>query len=171
MSMASFFSVSFLALSASMSPPAGEPQPVYLAQNETAPMTQGIVTLAPGTPTDVNGVEMVCTGIDSDTRNDPRWSAYSLRLEFAAGNRAYIADEQVTITGAKGAAMLAVHCEAPWVLAKLAPGKYSVTATIPGGVSKHAAVSVPRTGHARVVLHFPEVPAAESEQPAAAPTP
>jgi hypothetical protein len=171
MSLASFLSASFLVLGSSMSPPAGDPQPVSLAQNENAPVAQDVLTLEPDTPTDVSGVEMVCTGIDSDTRDDPRWKAYPLRLEFAAGDRAYIADEQVTITGAKGAITLAVHCEAPWVLAKLAPGKYSVTATIPRGVSKHAVASVPRTGQARVVLHFPEVPAAESEQPAAAPTP
>jgi len=135
-----------------------------MAQNANhAPMSAQVLPL--DMPTDVNGVETVCTGIDSDSRNDPRWLAYPLRLEFAAGNRAYVADESVSIMG-EGAA-LAVQCEGPWVLAKLPPGSYSVVASV-GGTTKNAKVSVPDKGQARFVVHFPEIPAAEAE---AAPAP
>lgn len=112
------------------------------------------------TPTEVNGIETVCTGIDSDSRNDPRWTEYALRLEFAAGSRAYVADETVGITG--GGNTLQVRCPGPWLLAKLPAGKYSVVATVEGGATKTANVSVPKSGQLRAVLHFPEVPAGES---------
>lgn len=151
MSFGKFLASSCLILSAGFAAEA-------MAQNANhAPMSAQVLPL--DTPTDVNGVETVCTGIDSDSRNDPRWLQYPLRLEFAAGNRAYIADESVSIMG-EGAA-LAVHCQGPWVLAKLPPGSYSVVASV-GGTTKNAKVNVPRTGQSRVVIHFPEVPAGEA---------
>lgn len=178
MSIGNFWSSYILVLGATLSQPAAAETPAQMtAQNGSIPAAVetgaqgGAMTLKPNVPTQVNGIGTVCTGIDSDTRAEPQWLTYPLRLEFAAGNRAYIADEQVTITGAKGAVSLDVHCAAPWVLAKLAPGKYSVTATIPRGASQKVTVIVPPSGQKRVVLHFPEVPAAESAQPAAAPTP
>lgn len=176
MSIGNFLSVSFLALGTSMSPPAGDQPPAQVvAANQAAPdatqpsMQDSSMMLTRNTPTDVNGIETVCTGIDSDTRADPRWASYSLRLEFTAGGRAYVAYEQVTITGAKGAAVLAVRCPGAWVLAKLPAGKYSVSATVESGVTKHASVTVPKTGQARAVIRFPEVPAAESPNGEAGP--
>ena len=161
MAFGNFLASSFLVLGASMSPPAADQA---VARNEvTQPVNyapQSGQTLPLDIPTDVNGIETVCTGIDSDSRNNPRWAAYPLRLEFATGGRAYVSREQVRITGS--AASLDVQCPGAWVLAKLPPGKYRVTATVESGVTKTANVSVPRRGQARVVLHFPEVPAGES---------
>ena len=173
MSVGSFLSSSFLVLGSTMSPPAGDAHAIILAQNDSAPAmnapatTEGATILKRNEPTQVNGVEVVCTGIDSDTRADPRWNAYPLRLEFTAGGRAYISDETVTISG-QGAPAIAVSCPAPWVLAKVAPGTYSVTAMV-SGTTKHAAASVRKTGQARLVMRFPEVPAAESPNGEAGP--
>jgi hypothetical protein len=158
MSFRNVFSISLLALAASLSP---------LIAHEAAAQenpTQVPQLLVLDTPTEVNGIETVCTGIDSDSRDDPRWAAYSLRLEFAAGSRAYVSDETVGVTG--GGTTLQVRCPGPWLLAKLPAGKYSVVATVEGGATKTANVSVPKSGQLRAVLHFPEVPAGES--PAAA---
>lgn len=155
MSFRNVFSISLLALAASLSP---------LAAHEAAAQenpTQVPQLLVLDTPTEVNGIETVCTGIDSDSRNDPRWAAYSLRLEFAAGSRAYVSNETVGVTG--GGNALQVRCPGPWLLAKLPAGKYKVVATIEGGITKSANVNVPKSGHARTVLHFPEVPAGESD--------
>ena len=157
MSFENFLSSAFLVLAASQSPPAADnPAFMQIAQNEE----QDALSLPLDTPTDVNGIETVCTGIDSDSRDDPRWAAYPLRLEFAAGNRAYVANEAVSIMGGGGA--LALRCAGPWVLAKLPPGQYRVVASV-SGVTKNATVTVPRKGQARFVLHFPEVPANESD--------
>lgn len=162
MAFENFLASSFLVLGASMSPPAADNAAVSPNQVQVASNTvQGAQLLTHNTPTEVNGVETVCTGIDSDTRKDPRWAAYPLRLEFAAGNRAYVSNETVNITNAQGS-VLHVQCPGAWVLAKLPAGKYSVTASVEG-TTKTASVNVPRTGQARVVMHFPEVPAAESD--------
>jgi hypothetical protein len=161
MSFGKSLSSLLLVLAASLSPPVSYDA---VAQQDPAPApgnsTQVPQLLVLDTPTDVNGIETVCTGIDSDSRNDPRWAEYPLRLEFAAGSRAYVADETVGITG--GGTALQVRCPGPWLLAKLPAGKYNVVATVEGGVTKSAVVNVPRTGRVRAVLHFPEVPAGES---------
>ncbi len=151
MSFRNFLSISLLAFAAGLSP---------LAAHEAAAQenpTQAPQLLVLDTPTEVSGIETVCTGIDSDSREDPRWAAYSLRLEFAAGSRAYVSDETVGVTG--GGKELQVRCPGPWLLAKLPAGKYSVVATIEGGITKSANVNVPKSGYARAVLHFPEVQA------------
>ena len=162
MSFGNFLGTSFLVLGASMSLSAADQA---VAQKDVAqPVNyapQRGQVLPIDRPTLVNGIETVCTGIDSDSRSNPSWAAYPLRLEFAAGGRAYVSREQVTITGS--AASLDVQCPGAWVLAKLPAGKYRVTATVESGVTKSANVSVPKSGQARVVLHFPEVPAGESD--------
>ena len=35
------------------------------------------------TPSMVDGVEIVCTGIGQDARSDPRWNAYPLKVVLA----------------------------------------------------------------------------------------
>ena len=162
MAIGNFLGTAIVVLGSSMSPPAADN---VVAETEIAQpanyVPQGGQSLPVDQPTNVNGIETVCTGIDSDSRSDPRWAEYPLRLEFAAGGRAYVSREHVSITG--GAASLDVQCPGAWVLAKLPPGKYRVTATVEGGGTQTANVVVPRSGQARAVLHFPEVPAGESD--------
>jgi hypothetical protein len=137
---------------------------VAFAQGESEPANDAPRSMRPlplDMPTEVNGVEAVCTGIGSDSRENPLWAEYSLRLEFAAGGRAYVSNEHVRIAG--GDAELEVYCRGPWVLAKLPPGRYEVTAWIAGADPKSATVSVPATGQRRAVIHFPDIPAAESD--------
>jgi hypothetical protein len=89
-----------------------------------------------------------------DAREDPRWAAYPLKIELAGRDGQFLGDAQVSLI--KGdEAVVSVHCAGPWVLFKLAPGAYGVTAEI-GGVSKTAKVAVSGKGQARVVLRFPE---------------
>lgn len=177
MSIGTFLASSFLVLGSSMSPPQPEHQvtdpPRQVAQSalEQGGPAAGVTLLERNRPTNVQGIETVCTGIDIDTRNDPRWAEYPLRLEFTAGGRAYVAYEQVSITGAGGASVLDVQCPGAWLLAKLPAGKYQVTATVKNGATRNATVSVPSTGQARVVLRFPEVPAAESDGSSPPPSP
>ncbi|MGQ0741406.1 MAG: hypothetical protein ACT4OG_03805 [Alphaproteobacteria bacterium] len=135
-----------------------------LAQDGAEPANyapQSFRSLPLDRPTEVNGIETVCTGVDSDSRENPLWAEYPLRLEFAAGGRSYVANEQVRISG--GGAELEVFCSGPWVLAKLPPGRYQVTASVEGGGTRSATVTVPADGQKRVVLHFPEIPAGESD--------
>lgn len=104
------------------------------------------------TPVTVGGVETVCTGIGLDARSDPRWAAYSLKIEIAGPGGGYLADEQV-ILHKDGRPLLTAACGAPWLLFRLAPGLYEVEAVI-GGETVKSAAFVPAQGQGRIILRF-----------------
>lgn len=109
-------------------------------------------------PVTINGVEMVCTGVGS-AKDDPRWSAYPVKIVLATSGGANLANAHVAIArGGKDVAGL--DCDAPWVLARLAPGSYSATASLIGGSgqSRSIAFTAPSSGQKEVTITFP-VPA------------
>jgi hypothetical protein len=106
------------------------------------------------TPMSMRAVEAVCTGVSLDERNDPRWATYPLRVEVVNTSGEYLSDGQVTLTKS-GEALATVNCAGPWVLFKVAPGAYSVSADI-AGISQESRVNVSGTGQARVILRFAE---------------
>jgi hypothetical protein len=106
----------------------------------------------------VGGVPVGCTGI-GQTKNDPKWLAYPVRLEFANAARDYLADEAVTVSDASGGALLQVSCEGPWLLLKLPPGRpFRVEARLNDQVTapRTAEVTAPNRGQATVVITFPD---------------
>jgi len=104
------------------------------------------------TPMSMRAVEAVCTGITLDARENPLWADYPLRIEFVGASGEYLADAQVTLS--KGDETLAaVNCSGSWVLFKVMPGAYSVSAEI-GGVTKTSRVNVGGPRQARVVFRF-----------------
>lgn len=114
------------------------------------------------TPMTMRAIEAVCTGIGSDARQDPRWSAYPLKVELAGKAGQLIGDAQVTLS--KGDEALAeVTCGGPWVLFKVMPGAYQVKVEI-GEQSKTGRVNVGATGQARIVMRFPEIGGATSPE-------
>jgi hypothetical protein len=105
-------------------------------------------------PMSMRAIEAVCTGITSDARADPRWAAYPLRIEVVGPGGEFLGDAQVTLS--KGdEALAAVNCGGPWVLFKVMPGAYGVSAEVQG-VTKTARVNVSGSGQSRVVLRFTE---------------
>ena len=119
-----------------------------LAQIETAP------ALPFDAPQTMRSMEAVCTGIGSDSRVDPRWGAYPLKIEVVGIQGQYLGEAQITVT--KGAeAVVSVRCGGPWVLFRLEPGAYGVTAEV-GGATKSAKVTVSGKSQARVVIRFPD---------------
>ena len=112
-------------------------------------------SLPDGQPTDINGVQSVCTGVTSETRMDPQWRQYSLRLEFAGQAGQYLGDETVNISG--HGQNLSIHCGGPWVLMMLPSGTYHVSADVAEAGHKDITVHVP--GH--VVMRFPTAGGAE----------
>jgi len=115
------------------------------------------VALPLDTATTVDGIEVACTGI-GQTRDDPRWTAYSVRIEFSDAKSEYLADASVSLTDSAGQPLLAVTCDGPWVLLKLKEGVYKVQASLTGSTAKprSAAVKPPPKGQIRVVLQFPD---------------
>jgi hypothetical protein len=105
----------------------------------------------------IGGVGVACTGI-GQTKNDPKWLAYGVRVEFADASSNYLAGEDLTLSGS-GGEILSISCEGPWVLLKLPAGQaYQVQARVTqGGVQpRTATVKAPSHGQTRVVLTFPD---------------
>lgn len=114
-------------------------------------------TIAMDQPVKVGNVETVCTGIGDDAQHDPRWSSYPVRVEFSNGGAQYVSGAHVELFSGEGTSLAALDCAGPWVLFKLAPGKYHVTARLTGGQGggmASAIFSPPRKGQKRVVLGF-----------------
>jgi hypothetical protein len=111
-------------------------------------------------PVSADGVETVCTGIGS-AQDDPRWKDYPVRVEFSNGGAQYLAGVHLTLSG-KGKTLAAFDCAGSWVLFKLAPGSYKVTAALTGNqgskAARSATFSPPATGQKRVVIQFPKQP-------------
>jgi hypothetical protein len=106
----------------------------------------------------VNGVGVGCTGV-GESKLDPKWLAYPVRVEFSDASNAYLANEVLTVSGAGGAEVLSVFCEGPWILLKLAPGNYRIEGRVQGTDAKveTATVRPPSHGQTRIVLRFPDL--------------
>lgn len=122
---------------------------------------QSLPVSPPITPVDVetrlNGVEVACTGIGLEARSDPRWKSYGVRVELANSRSEYLTGGTVTVRDASGRAVLSAQCDAPWLLLRLSPGRYSVEATMPDAAPRSSAFIAPRTGQLRVVLQFKDL--------------
>lgn len=108
------------------------------------------------TPTTVNGIEMVCTGVGS-AKDDPRWKAYPVKIVLATTGGANLANAHVTLS--KGNQEVAgLDCDAPWILFKPPAGSYTATANlIAGSGTAHANFSTAGSGAQKeVTLLFPK---------------
>jgi hypothetical protein len=106
----------------------------------------------------VGGVDVGCTGV-GESKLDPKWEAYPVRVEFSDANNAYLANEVLSVRSAAGAELLTVSCEGPWILLKLPAGRYSVVGRVPGTSAqpRTATFRPPSHGQMRVVLKFPDL--------------
>ena len=50
-------------------------------------------------PMTIAGVETVCTGVGLEARQDPRWRAFPLVIEFVGKAGQYLGDDTVTVSG------------------------------------------------------------------------
>jgi hypothetical protein len=98
------------------------------------------------TPTTVNGVEMVCTGVGS-AKDDPRWSAYPVKIVLATTGGANLANAHVSLIKG-GQEVAGTDCDAPWILFKPPAGSYTATASLigGGGVAKSASFTTSGSG-------------------------
>ncbi|MGC9954296.1 MAG: hypothetical protein ABSD21_08460 [Rhizomicrobium sp.] len=107
------------------------------------------------TPTTVDGIETVCTGVAVNPEDMPRWNAYPLKVVVTGKGGQFLAGEQVTVSK-RGRDVVSVICDGPWALFKLAPGEYRVRATV-DGKSAVSLAHAPKTGQGRVQLRFPNL--------------
>jgi hypothetical protein len=102
------------------------------------------------------GVGVACTGIGG-TKDDPKWLAYPLRIEFANRAREYLINATVTLTDDKSAKLFTVACPGAWLLLKLpSAAPYKVDALVNGRAAPTTTVKSPARGQQRVILVFPE---------------
>jgi hypothetical protein len=128
-----------------------------MSQGSTPHGAMGQGAMPMDTPTNVNGVDTVCTGIGDEAQHNPQWMAYPVRVEFSNGGAQYLSGAHVDLSTAGGRPIASVECNGPWVLFRLEPGAYKVTAMLmsqPGGGTASATFSPPRSGQKRVVLDF-----------------
>lgn len=105
-----------------------------------------------------NGIQYACTGVGLEEREDLRWTTYPLRLEATHRGGGYLSDIQWTIADRSGATVFEARCEfAPWLVVRLEPGSYTVTATAQGNLTRDARVAVAKARQSRVVLRFNEI--------------
>lgn len=108
------------------------------------------------TPVTMNGVETVCTGIGDEAQADPRWKAYPARIEFSNGGAQYLSGVHVSLAH-DGKTISTFDCAGAWILFRLPPGEYKVTANLlyeKDGQTRSMTLSPPATGQKRFVLQF-----------------
>jgi len=107
------------------------------------------------TPTTINGIETVCTGVGS-AKDDPRWKAYPIKIVLATTGGANLANAHISLS--KGNQEVAgLDCDAPWILFKPPAGSYTATASLIGANnSAHASfVTSGQGAQKEVTLLFP----------------
>lgn len=119
--------------------------------------TDGPVALPVDAPTVVNGIEVACTGV-GQTRDEPRWQAYGVRIEFSNALNEYLTGGAIVVRDAAGRELVNVSCDAPWILLRLPNGAYRVEGRLLDSAAKprSAPFTPPAGGQMRVVLQFPD---------------
>ncbi|MEY4965033.1 MAG: hypothetical protein RL274_616 [Pseudomonadota bacterium] len=97
----------------------------------TTVMLAGEALAVQDTPTTINGVEVVCTGVGS-AKDDPRWGAYPVKIVLATTGGANLANAHVSLSQ-NGKDVAGTDCDAPWILFRPKPGSYTATASLIGG--------------------------------------
>jgi hypothetical protein len=115
------------------------------------------VTVPLDNETIVGGVPVACTGV-GQTKLDPKWRAYTVRVEFADAQSAYLGDVQASLFAADGRPIAVVRCEGPWVLFRPGRGRFHIEGSLTGQSVRPqtADIAAPAAGQIRVVLHFPD---------------
>jgi hypothetical protein len=108
----------------------------------------------------IGQVEYLSGGIGQDEAkaievNSKQWP---LTLEFVVKNKQraeYTADVRVVINDAKGHAALKTTTDGPFLLAKLAPGRYAVDAKM-GGKTLHKSLEVAADHATKAIFEWPQ---------------
>jgi hypothetical protein len=104
-----------------------------------------------------NGIRYACTGIGSETRDDPRWPAYPAKLVFAAADGGYLGDVAVRVNDAAGTPIFEARCLTPWLFVQLDPGKYRIDVVARQSYRQTVEMTVGSSGQSERVVRFPQI--------------
>lgn len=107
------------------------------------------------------GIRYACTGVDADSREDPRWKQFAARLVFAAGSGDYLSQVTVRVVDAGGKTVVEVADCGPWLLLDLPQGRYRIFASAPDGQARRhdgsGALNVGGSGRSEAIIRFPDI--------------
>ncbi len=99
------------------------------------------------------GIRHVSGGVGEGERAqlDALSDQFNLRLLFAMqGSGEYLSAVRVTILDARGGTVLTAESKGPWFFAQLAPGDYTVEASVPEAQPQRQAAHIERSGQSRL---------------------
>ncbi|MCI5050073.1 MAG: hypothetical protein MRY32_07055 [Rickettsiales bacterium] len=101
------------------------------------------------------GVTYISGGVGSEEQGmlATQKPNYNLQIRVALTTGHYVSEATMTIKDASGAIVIEDEIEGPFFYAKLAPGKYNVSA-IMFDQTKNANVRIAKEGHRELVLRF-----------------
>jgi len=105
--------------------------------------------------TSVNNIRLECTGIGTGDRDRSLANNFSVRLETVGGYGQYLANGDVTLRDRRGAQLLNVRCDAPWLMIKLDPGRYGASVALPGAAPRDVWFAASDRGLHDVFVRFP----------------
>jgi hypothetical protein len=131
--------------------------PAHIARAHIGPLRDAPARIPLDGEQAVGGVSIGCTGV-GQSKDDPRWKAYPIRVEASNPGGDLLADIVVRLSDNGGAVLATVRCAGPWVMLKAAPGDYKIEGWMPGSGAPHqvASVSPPTSGQKVVSLIFPQ---------------
>ncbi len=103
-----------------------------------------------------HGIRWACTGV-GESKEDPRWEKFPLKLMFAARGNAYVSAVKVEIQDKSKKPTFSAECDAPWILVDLAPGTYQVHATALGRFRQSTQVTLRGGPQVLQVIRFPQI--------------
>ena len=114
------------------------------------------------------GAYWVSGGVGADERDEMVLALpdYNLKILTAAEQSgAFLSAVAATVRDAQGRIVLETSLDGPWLLARLDPGRYEITATW-GGRSQTRGVTIPPVGRRELFLYWP-APGIETLPPGA----
>lgn len=100
------------------------------------------------------GVTYMCSGI-GESKNDPRVSSFPMKIVFATNSSALYSDVTVKVTGEGGRSVFDVFCDGAWLLLKVPPGQYNVSATDTKGQSRSCPMTI-GSSQTQCTLRWPD---------------
>ncbi len=130
-----------------------------LSQTSPAGAASGGPTVVPlDSEATMGGLRIGCTGV-GQSKDDPKWKAYPVRIEFSNPAGDLLANGAVSFANGAGAPVASVSCEGPWIVVSPSGsgrGAWRVTGWLPGQGYKPISqtFSVPASGQRVIDLRF-----------------